>query len=198
MSIEAKDVFELRKQTGAGVMACKEALLESSGNVDQACEILRKKGIDTAMKKQSRIANDGLIGSYVHTDGKLGVLVEVNCETDFVARTPEFQFLIKELTLQVAAQAPCWVSPEDVPEDCLCKEREIFCEQVRESGKPEAVQQSIVEGKIKKYLEEHCLLEQAYIRDTSKKIKDLLVETIAKVGENIVIRRFVRFKLGED
>ncbi|HSV31234.1 MAG TPA: translation elongation factor Ts [Atribacteraceae bacterium] len=198
MNIEARDVFELRKKTGAGVMDCKKALLESSGNVDKACEILRKKGIDTAIKKQTRVANDGLIGSYIHTDGKLGVLVEVNCETDFVARTPEFQAFVKELTLQIAAQAPRWVTPEEIPDDLLRKEEEIFREQLKESGKPDTVQKSIVEGKLKKFFEENCLLEQSYIRDTSKKIKDLLVETIARVGENIVIRRFIRLKLGEE
>ena len=196
MSFDAKEVFELRKMTGAGVMECKKALSETSGNLEKACELLRKKGIETAVKKQSRTANQGLIGSYIHTDGKIGVLVEVNCETDFVARTEEFKNLVKELTLQIAAQAPHWVSAEDVPEEVKTKEREIYAEQLRESGKPEAVQQKIIEGKMNKYYEENCLLEQIYIRDTTKKVKELLVETIAKVGENIVIKRFVRFKLG--
>ncbi len=196
MSFDAKEVFELRKMTGAGVMECKKALSETSGNLEKACELLRKKGIETAVKKQSRTANQGLIGSYIHTDGKIGVLVEVNCETDFVARTEEFKNLVKELTLQIAAQAPHWVSTEDVPEEVKTKEREIYAEQLRESGKPEAVQQKIIEGKMNKYYEENCLLEQIYIRDTTKKVKELLVETIAKVGENIVIKRFVRFKLG--
>ena len=197
MSFDAKEVFELRKMTGAGVMECKKALSEAGGHLEKACELLRKKGIETAVKKQNRTANQGLIGSYVHTDGKIGVLVEVNCETDFVARTEEFKNLVKELTLQIAAQAPHWVAAEDVPEEVKTKEREIYTEQLRESGKPEAVQQKIIEGKMNKFCEENCLLEQIYIRDTTKKIKELLVETIAKVGENIVIKRFVRFKLGE-
>ncbi len=196
--VNAKDVYQLRQQTGAGVMDCKKALKESGGDLEKACELLRKKGIETAEKKQDRQASDGLIGSYIHTDGKTGVLVEVNCETDFVARTEEFKSFVKELTLQIAAQAPRWVEPEDVPEEILEKERDIYREQVKSSGKPEAVQEKIVEGKIKKFFQDHCLLEQEYIRDSSKKVRDLLVETIAKVGENIVVRRFVRFKLGED
>jgi len=196
--VKAKDVYQLRKQTGAGVMDCKKALKESGGDLEKACEVLRKKGIETAAKKQDRQASDGLVGSYIHMDGKTGVLVEVNCETDFVARTEEFKSFVKELTLQIAAQAPRWVAPEDVPEEILAKERDIYGEQVKDSGKPEPVQKKIVEGKIKKFYQENCLLEQEYIRDSSKSVRDLLVETIAKVGENIVVRRFARFRLGED
>lgn len=197
MDINAKTVLELRTRTGAGVMDCKKALFEAGGDLEKACEILRRKGLETAAKKQSRITRDGLVGAYVHTDGKIGVLVEVNCETDFVARTEEFKNLVKELTLQVAAQAPRWISPDEVPEEIKKKEEEMYWQQLIESGKPEAVKQKIVEGKMKKFFEENCLLEQEYIRDPEKRVKDLLVETIAKVGENIVIRRFVRFKLGE-
>jgi elongation factor Ts len=197
MDLNARAVFELRTLTGAGVMDCKKALAEAGGNLEKACEILRRKGIETATKKQSRTTRDGLIGAYVHTDGKIGVLVEVNCETDFVARTDEFKSLVKELTLQVAAQAPRWVSPDDVPEEIKKREEELYWQQLAESGKPEAVKQKIVEGKMKKFFEENCLLEQEYIREPEKKVKDLLVETIAKVGENIVVKRFVRFKLGE-
>ncbi|MEN3185552.1 MAG: translation elongation factor Ts [Atribacterota bacterium] len=197
MDSNAKVVFELRTRTGAGVMDCKKALIEANGDLEKACEILRRKGIETATKKQTRTAKDGLIGAYVHTDGKIGVLVEVNCETDFVARTDEFKNLVKELTLQVAAQAPRWVSPDDVPEEIKKREEEIYWQQLAESGKPEAVKQKIVEGKMKKFFEENCLLEQEYIREPEKKVKDLVVETIAKVGENIVVKRFVRFKLGE-
>ncbi|BER91992.1 MAG: elongation factor Ts [Candidatus Atribacteria bacterium] len=198
VEIGAKEVYELRKRTGAGVMDCKKALQESGGDLEKACEILRKKGIETAAKKQSRVAKEGLIGSYVHTDGKIGVLVEVNCETDFVARTEEFQKLVKELTLQIAAQAPRWIAPEDVPEEIKRQEENIYWEQLKESNKPDHVKQKIVEGKMKKFYEENCLLEQEYIRDPDKKIKDLVVEAIAKLGENIVVKRFVRFKLGEE
>lgn len=198
VEIGAKEVYELRKRTGAGVMDCKKALQESGGDLEKACEILRKKGIETAAKKQSRVAKEGLIGSYVHTDGKIGVLVEVNCETDFVARTEEFQKLVKELTLQIAAQAPRWIAPEDVPEEVKRQEENIYWEQLKESNKPDHVKQKIVEGKMKKFYEENCLLEQEYIRDPDKKIKDLVVEAIAKLGENIVVKRFVRFKLGEE
>lgn len=198
MSNDAKAVYELRNLTGAGVMDCKKALEETKGDMEKACELLRKKGIETAAKKQSRSAEQGRIGSYVHTDGKIGVLVEVNCETDFVARTEEFNFFVKELTLQIAAQAPRWVAIEDVPEDIRQEEEKIYQAQLSESGKPEAVQKKIIEGKLNKFYQENCLLEQEYIRDGDKKIKDLLVETIAKVGENIVIKRFVRLKLGEE
>ncbi|HAX99160.1 MAG TPA: translation elongation factor Ts [Candidatus Atribacteria bacterium] len=198
MSYDAKVVYELRNISGAGVMECKKALEETNGDMEKACELLRKKGIETAAKKQSRSAEQGLIGSYVHTDGKIGVLVEVNCETDFVARTEEFVNFVKELTLQIAAQAPRWVAIEDVPEDIRKEEEKIYQAQLSESGKPEAVQKKIVEGKLNKFYQENCLLEQEYIRDGDKKIKDLLVETIAKVGENIIIKRFVRLKLGEE
>lgn len=197
MSISTKDIMELRNRTGAGVMDCKKALLEAGGDLEKACEILRRKGAEIATKKKERTAREGLIGAYVHTDGKIGVLVEVNCETDFVARTEEFRTLVKELTLQIAAQAPRWVSPEDVPEDIRRKEEAFYWEELKESNKPEEVKQKIVEGKMKKFYETYCLLEQEYIRDPEKKVKDLLVETIAKLGENIVVRRFVRFKLGE-
>ncbi|HHF08989.1 MAG TPA: translation elongation factor Ts [Candidatus Atribacteria bacterium] len=196
--VGAKEVYELRKRTGAGVMDCKKALQEAGGDIEKACDILRKKGIETAARKQSRAAKEGLIGSYVHTDGKIGVLVEVNCETDFVARTEEFQKLVKELTLQIAAQAPRWIAPEDVPEEIKSQEESIYWEQLKESNKPDHVKQKIVEGKMRKFYEENCLLEQEYIRDPDKKIKDLVVEAIAKLGENIVVKRFVRFKLGEE
>lgn len=197
MDVTVKNIMELRSRTGAGVMDCKKALLEAEGNLERACEILRRKGIETATKKQKRVAREGLIGSYVHTDGKIGVLVEVNCETDFVARTEEFKYLVKELTLQIAAQAPRWVSPEDVPEEVREREERFFWEELVESNKPEEIKRKIVEGKMKKFYEENCLLEQEYIRDPEKRVRDLLVETIAKFGENIVVRRFIRFKLGE-
>jgi len=197
MDVSAKNIMELRSRTGAGVMDCKKALLEAEGDLEKACEILRRKGVEIATKKQKRVTREGLIGSYVHTDGKIGVLVEVNCETDFVARTEEFKYLVKELTLQIAAQAPRWVSPEDVPEEIREREERFFWEELEESNKPEEIKRRIVEGKMKRFYEENCLLEQEYIRDPEKRVKDLLVETVARLGENIVVRRFVRFKLGE-
>nr|MDW8080751.1 translation elongation factor Ts [Candidatus Calescibacterium sp.] len=195
--MSTKDIMELRNRTGAGIMDCKKALLEAGGDLEKACEILRRRGAEIATRKKARVAREGLIGAYVHTDGKIGVLVEVNCETDFVARTEEFRNLVKELTLQIAAQAPRWVSPEDVPEEIRKREEAFYWEELKESTKPEEVKQKIVEGKMKKFYETYCLLEQEYIRDPEKKVKDLIVETIAKLGENIVVRRFVRFKLGE-
>ncbi|MCS7241411.1 translation elongation factor Ts [Candidatus Caldatribacterium sp.] len=195
--MSTKDIMELRNRTGAGIMDCKKALLEAGGDLEKACEILRRRGAEIATRKKARVAREGLIGAYVHTDGKIGVLVEVNCETDFVARTEEFRNLVKELTLQIAAQAPRWVSPEDVPEEIRKREEAFYWEELKESAKPEEVKQKIVEGKMKKFYETYCLLEQEYIRDPEKKVKDLIVETIAKLGENIVVRRFVRFKLGE-
>ena len=156
-----------------------KALEETKGDIEKACELLRR-GIETAAKKQNRSTEQGLIGSYVHTDGKIGVLVEVNCETDFVARTEEFISFVKELTLQIAAQAPRWVAIEDVPEDIRKEEEKIYQAQLSESGKPEAVQKKIIEGKLNKFYQDNCLLEQEYIRDNDKKIKELLVETIAK------------------
>ncbi len=198
MSITAKEVFELRNLTGAGVMDCKKALEEAEGDIEKARDILRRRGVETAARKRDRETQEGLIGAYVHTDGKIGVLVEVNCETDFVARTDEFRYLVKELTLQIAAQTPRWVAPEDVPEEIKKKEEELYREQLQDSNKPEEIKNKIVEGKMKKFFEENCLLEQDYIREPEKKVKDLIAETIAKVGENIVVRRFVRYKLGEN
>jgi elongation factor Ts len=195
--ISAQMVKDIRDTTGAPFIDCKKALEETSGNVDKAVEILRVKGLAKASKKTGRDTPEGIVTSYIHAGGKIGVLLEVNCETDFVARNNEFQEFTKEVAMQIAAANPAYVSEEDIPEDVLNKEKEIMKAQVVESGKPENVADKIVEGKISKYFEENCLINQVYIRDTKKKISDLLSELIAKVGENIRIRRFERYQLGE-
>ncbi len=198
MEISAKVVKELRDKTGAGFMDCKKALQEANGDIEKAIDILKKKGIAKAAKKASRTASDGLIASYIHHGGKIGVLVEVNCETDFVAKTDDFKTLVNEIAMQIAAANPLYVKREDIPEDVLQREKEIYKAQALESGKPEKIVDKIVEGKIQKYYKEVCLLEQPYIRDDEKTVQDLINEAIAKLGENIVVRRFVRFVLGEE
>lgn len=195
--ISAQMVKDIRDTTGAPFIDCKKALEETSGNVDKAVEILRVKGLAKVTKKAGRDTPEGVVTSYIHAGGKIGVLLEVNCETDFVARNDEFQEFTKELAMQIAAANPTYVSEQDVPEDVVNKEREIMKAQVVESGKPENVAEKIVEGKISKYFEENCLVNQIYIRDSKKKISDLLSDLIAKVGENIRIRRFQRYQLGE-
>jgi elongation factor Ts len=197
MSFAAEDVKNLRDKTGAGMMACKEALKACNGNVDEAVEYLRKKGIASADKKTGRTTGDGLVESYIHMGGKLGVMIEVNCETDFVARTEQFQSLVKELAMQVAASSPSVVSREQVPAEMIEKEKDIYREQVRGSGKPENVVEKIVGGKLDKFYSEICLLEQPYIKDPQKNVETLIKEAIAKLGENITVKRFVRFRLGE-
>ena len=197
MSFTAEDVKSLRDKTGAGMMACKEALKACNGKVDEAVEYLRKKGIASADKKTGRATGDGLVESYIHMGGKLGVMIEVNCETDFVARTEQFQGLVKELAMQVAASNPSVVSREQVPAEMIEKEMDIYREQVRGSGKPENVVEKIVGGKLDKFYSEICLLEQPYIKEPQKNVDTLIKETIAKLGENITVKRFVRFRLGE-
>ncbi len=197
MGVSAKEVKELRERTGAGIMDCKAALKEADGDIEKAIEILKKKGIAKAAKKAGREASEGLIGSYIHHGGKIGVLIEVNCETDFVAKTDDFKNLVNELAMQVAASNPLYVKREDVPQDVIEKEREVYKTQALESGKPEKIVEKIVDGKMEKFYKEICLLEQPYIRDDNKTIQDLLNEAIAKLGENIVVKRFVRFALGE-
>ncbi len=198
MSVSIEQVKELRARTGAGIVDCKKALEEANGDIEKAIEILRKKGIAKAVKKMGRKAAEGVVASYIHSDNKLGVLVEVNCETDFVARTKEFQDLAHEIAMQIAASSPLYVSPDDVPEDVVEREKAIYKEQVIAEGKPEHIANRIVEGKIRKFFEEVCLLEQPYIRDPNVKIKDLIAEKISLLGENIVVRRFVRFRVGEE
>jgi len=198
MNITAKMVQELRRKTSAGIMDCKKALKENDGNLEKSIEYLRKKGINAAASKVSRIALSGKIESYIHLDGKIGVLAEINCETDFVAKTEIFNEFVKDILLQIAALDPKYISREEVQSDVMEKEKDIFKTQAEKSKKPAAVIERIVKGKIEKYYQETCLVDQTFIKDSNKNIKTLLLETIAKLGENIVIRRFARFKLGED
>jgi elongation factor Ts len=195
--ISAGMVKELREKTGAGMMDCKKALSEVNGNMDKAVEFLRKKGLATAQKRAGRALNEGIVQSYIHMTGKLGVLVEVNCETDFVAKNEDFQEFAKNIAMHIAASNPLGITPEDVPEDLIEKEKEIYRAQALEMGKPENVIDKIVEGKLKKFYEESCLLNQPYVRDTNLSVADLLNELIAKIGENISIKRFVRYQIGE-
>jgi len=195
--ITAQTVKELRDQTGAPFIDCKKALEETDGDNDKAVEILRIKGAAKASKKVGRETPEGLIYSYIHAGGKIGVMIEINCETDFVARNEEFQNLAKEISMQIAASNPAYIDSKEVPEEVITNEKEVLKSQVIESGKKEDIADKIVEGKINKFYEENCLLEQNYIRDPKIKIKDLVNEHIGKIGENIVIRRFTRYQLGE-
>jgi len=197
MEITADLVKGLRERTGIGMMECKRALEEAGGDTEKAIEILRKKGYARAQEKAERAAGDGLVGSYIHTTGKLGVLVEVNCETDFVARNEEFKELVKALAMHIAAANPKYVAPADIPADVLAKEREIVREQFKDSKKPPEIIDKIVEGKLQKFYEEVCLLEQAYIRDDKMKVKDLLTQFVAKFKENTKIGRFARFQISK-
>lgn len=190
-------IKELRERTGAGVVDCQKALSETSGDIEKAIVFLREKGLAAAAKKASRTAAQGVVGSYIHGGGKIGVLVEVNCETDFVARTEEFQRLVKDLAMQVAAANPRVVRREELAETEKEREREIYRAQTVQSGKPPAVIERIVEGKLEKFYSEACLLEQPFIREPGKTVKQLIDETVARTGENIVVRRFARFQIGE-
>jgi elongation factor Ts len=197
MEISMELVKELRQRTGAGIMDCKMALQESKGNTEGAIEYLRRKGLATAAKKAGRVATDGLVSSYIHAGGKIGVLVEINCETDFVAKTGDFQTFVKNIAMQIAAANPQYTRREEVPAEVLEKEKSIYRSQALESGKPEKVMDKIVEGKLERFYSEACLLEQTYVKDSEQTVKDLLDALIAKIGENISIRRFARFQLGE-
>lgn len=192
----ANDVQTLREKTGAGMMDCKKALVETGGDLEKAIDFLRKKGVASAEKKVGREAKQGSVVSYIHGGGKIGVLVEINCETDFVARNDMFQNLCRDVAMQIAAANPRFVSREHVPADVIAREREIFMDQAKQSGKPEAVLSKIVDGKLEKFYEEACLMEQVFVKNPDQKIRDLLKETIAKLGENMMISRFVRFELG--
>lgn len=192
--ISAKMVAELRAKTGAGLMDCKKALKETEGNEEKAIDLLRKKGIASAAKKADRDAGDGLIEAYIHMGGKVGVLVEVNCETDFVAKTDDFKALVRDIAMHIAAASPTCVSREDVPEEVIAKEREIAASQVQ--GKPENIIEKIVTGKLEKVYQEIVLLEQPFVKNPDVTIQDLLKERIAKLGENILINRFARFQIG--
>jgi elongation factor Ts len=196
-TISAKDVAALRERTGAGMMDCKKALEETGGNIDKAVELLRSKGAAKAEKRAGRQTKEGMIGTYVHHDGKIAVLVEINCETDFVARTDDFRQLGKYLAEQVAAASPIAVDKDQVPQDRVDSERRIFVEQVKAEGKPEHMIDKIVEGKIQAYYKDVALMHQVWVRDSKKTIGDLVKETSAKTGENIQVRRFVRYQLGE-
>ncbi len=198
MAISAKDVAELRRQTGAGMMECKKALGEAGGDMEKATDILRKRGMAKAEKRAGRTAREGMIGHYVHFNGKVGVLVDLNCETDFVARTEDFQTLAKDLSLHIASAKPVAVSADDLPEELVAKEREIIQAQVAESGKPEAVWEKIVEGKMRKFCKELVLLDQPFVKDDKVSVGQLVTEASAKLGEKVVVRRFVRYELGEE
>jgi elongation factor Ts len=197
MAASAAAVKQLRDKTGAGMMDCKAALEEAGGDLEKAVDVLRKKGLAQAAKRAGRIAKDGIIGHYVHLGGKVAVLVEVNCETDFVARTPEFQTLAKEIAMHIAAASPTYVKREDIPVEVLEKEREIYRAQFAGSGKPANVIEKIVEGKLESYYSQVCLLDQPSVRDPNVTIKQMVTGATAKTGENVTITRFVRFKLGE-
>ena len=193
----AQQVKELRDRTGAGFTACREALIEAQGNVEQAINVLRKKGQAAAAKKAQRATSEGLVGSYIHAGGKIGVLVEVNCESDFVARTEDFQRLCHDVAMHIAALDPRFLRREEVTQEILDREREIYKDQAKQTGKPENVIDKIVNGKMEKFYEENCLYEQHFIKDEGVTIKELVDQAIAKVGENIAVRRFSRFKVGE-
>jgi elongation factor Ts len=197
MNITSEHVKELREKTGAGILDCKKALTEVSGDMEKAVEYLRKKGLASAQKKAVRTTKDGLIAQYIHAGGKLGVLVEVNCETDFVARTDEFQTYVRDIAMHVAAANPQYVRREEVPEKVLESEREIYRSQAREAKKPEAILEKIVAGKVESFYRDNCLLEQQFVKNPDKSIQQVTTDLVSKLGENITIKRFIRFQLGE-
>jgi elongation factor Ts len=197
MEINASMVKELRERSGAPMMDCKTALVEAAGDLDRAHKILRQKGQATAAKRSAKATSEGAVGSYIHGGGRIGVLVEVNCETDFVARTPDFQNLVKELAMHIAASEPRFVDRQEVTDTILEEEREIYRQQARATGKPEAVVEKIVAGKIEKFYQEFCLMEQPFVRDPGLVVRDLVGSVVAKCGENIRVRRFARFVLGQ-
>lgn len=197
MAVSANQVKELREKTGAGMMDCKNALAEANGDMEQAIVVLRKKGLATAQKKSGRIAAEGMVGHYIHAGGKIGVLVEVNCETDFAARSEDFQGLVKDIAMHIAAQSPAYVRREDVPAEELQREKDIYRDQARSSGKPENIVEKIAEGKLESYYQTICLYDQQFVKDPAITVKQLIEGVVGKVGENIQVRRFVRFKTGE-
>ncbi|MBN2397452.1 MAG: translation elongation factor Ts [Deltaproteobacteria bacterium] len=198
MNITASMVKELRDKTNAGMMDCKEALASSDGDFEKAVEYLRKKGLSAATKRSSRAAKDGMVEAYIHMGGKIGVMVEVNCETDFVAKTDNFRAMVKDIAMHIAAANPTYLKPEDIPEAVMERERGIYRDQALASGKPEKVVDKIIEGKIGKFYEEVCLLNQKFVKDMDITVQTLVNNMIANTGENIVVRRFARFQLGED
>ncbi|TWJ32951.1 translation elongation factor Ts [Geobacter argillaceus] len=197
MSITAAQVNELRKATGAGLMDCKKALTETDGDHEKAIDYLRKKGLAAASKKAGRVASEGIVGSYIHAGGKIGVLVEINCETDFVAKNENFQAFVKDVAMHIAAAGPQFVRREEVPADVVEREKEIYRAKARETGKPENIIEKIIEGQVNKFYADICLLEQPYVKDPDKTVQTYLNETISGIGENITIRRFTKYVLGE-
>ena len=195
--VSSAEIVKLREKTGCGMMDCKKALLEAGGDMDKAVDALRKKGLAAVATRAARTAAQGLVDSYIHTGGKIGVLLEVNCETDFVARSVEFQGFVKDIAMQIAAQNPQYIYKDEVPEGIINHEKDIISDQAQAEGKPEKAIEKIVEGRLQKFYEEVCLMEQPFIKDPEIKVKDLLGEIAAKIGENIVVRRFVRYQLGE-
>ena len=198
MSISAADVKRLRERTGSGFMDCKKALQEANGDLEEAKAILRKKGVSVAAKRADRAASEGAVTAYIHGGGRIGVLVEVNCETDFVARTDSFQEFCKNVAMQIAASQPRWVSRDDVPEEALERERSILIEQAKGEGKPDHIAEKMVEGRMKKFYTDFCLLDQPYIRDESMIVQDLITDFAGQVGEKVAVRRFTRYALGEE
>ena len=198
MNITSQMVKQLRDKTGAGMMDCKEALTAAEGDFDKAIDYLRKKGMAAATKRSSKAAKEGMVASYIHMGGRIGVLVEVNCETDFVAKTQDFQTLAKDLAMHVAAANPLYLKPDDIPASALEREKEIYRSQASQEGKPEKIWEKIIEGKLKKYYEDVCFLEQKFVKNPDITVGTLVKELMAKTGENIVVRRFARFQLGED
>ena len=195
--VTADMVKQLRERTGAGMMDCKKVLTETEGNIDKAIDLLREKGLAAAAKKASRVASEGVVESYIHGAGRIGVLVEINCETDFVAKTDNFKTLARDVAMHIAASNPLYLKKEEVPEDVINHEREVLKAQALNEGKPEKIVEKMVDGRIEKYFKEVCLLEQPFVKDPDKTVSQMITESIAKIGENISIRRFVRYQLGE-
>jgi len=197
MAVSAELVKTLRERSGVGIMECKDALEETKGDIESAIDYLRKKGLSKAVKKADRATSEGLVASYIHAGGKIGVLVEINCETDFVARTEQFQSLVKDIAMHIAASNPLYIKRENVPLEVISKEKEIYIHQAKESGKPDNVVQKIAEGKLEKYYTEACLIEQSFVKDPDITIKEFISRKIAELGENIQVSRFVRYQLGK-
>ena len=195
--ISASMVKELRERTGAGMMDCKRALTDAQGDIEKAIELLRERGLAAAAKKAGRIASEGAVGSYIQMGGRIGVLVEINCETDFVAKTDQFQQLVRDVAMQIAAANPLYVRREEVPQAELDKEREILRQQALNEGKPEKIVDKMVDGRIEKYYKQNCLMDQEYIKDTDKTVSQIITEAVSTIGENISVRRFVRYEMGE-
>lgn len=191
-------VKELRMKTGAGILDCQKALQDTNNDIEKSIDLLRQKGLAAAQKKAGRETKEGLVSAYIHSGNKIGVLLEVNCETDFVARNEEFQAFVKDIALQIAASHPLFIKREDIPSDLIEREKKVYLGQVQESGKPEAAWEKIIHGKLEKFFQEQCLLEQAYIKDPSVTIQDLISQKIAKLGENISVSRFTRYQLGQE